>query len=255
MKDFFRYDHLRLRYDPFPIGLARPLMDPADYRALLAAWPPLDRFGPLSKVGDKLTLSERFSGKRYRDLMTSDPFWRAFHGWIKSDRFVHGVLGALSQRNIDLGFDLGARRSTLLLRRLADAWRGGARTSALELRARFELSMMPACGGHILPHTDGVQKVVTLVVSVLEAGEWDHAWGGGTDINRPKDDTRIFNRRNAQLGFDEVTVLDTFAFEPNQAVIFVKTFNSLHSVRPMTAPASERGRMRRSLTINIEIPS
>ena len=50
-----------------------------------------------------------------------------------------------------------------------------------------------------------------------------------------------------------VVVLDTFAFEPNQAVIFVKTFNSLHSVRPMTAP--DRERMRRSLTINIEIPS
>ena len=37
MRDFFHYDHLRLRYDPFPIGLARPLMDPADYRELLAA--------------------------------------------------------------------------------------------------------------------------------------------------------------------------------------------------------------------------
>lgn len=253
MRDFFRYDHLRLRYDPFPIGLARPLMDPADYRELLAAWPSRDRFTTLSKVGDKFTLSERFNGAQYRELMTSVPFWREFHGWIKSDRFVRGVLAALAERHVDLGFDLDARPEVLLLRRLADAWRGGSRTSSLTLKSRFELSMMPARGGHILPHTDGVQKVVTLVVSVLEDGEWDHAWGGGTDINRPKDEALIFNRRNAQLAFEDVTVLDTFAFEPNQAVIFVKTFNSLHSVRPMTAP--DRERMRRTLTINLEIPS
>jgi hypothetical protein len=253
MRDFFHYDHLRLRYDPFPIGLARPLMEPADYRTLLAAWPAQDRFTALSKVGDKLTLSERFNGGQYRDLMTSDPFWRELHGWIKSDRFVRGVLAALAERNVDLGFDLAARPEVLLLRRLADAWRGGSRTSSLVLRPRFELSMMPARGGHILPHTDGVQKVVTLVVSVLEEGEWDHAWGGGTDVNRPKDDALLFNRRNAQLSFDDVVVLDTVAFEPNQAVLFVKTFNSLHSVRPMTAP--ERARMRRTLTINLEIPS
>jgi hypothetical protein len=29
-------------------------------------------------------------------------------------------------------------------------------------------------------------------------------------------------------------VIDTFEFTPNQAVMFVKTFNSWHSVRPMT---------------------
>ena len=31
-------------------------------------------------------------------------------------------------------------------------------------------------------------------------------------------------------------VLDTFAFEPNQCVSFIKTFNSHHSVRPDDRP-------------------
>jgi hypothetical protein len=113
--------------------------------------------------------------------------------------------------------------------------------------------MLPARGGHVLPHSDGAGKVVTLVVSVLGEGEWDPSWGGGTDVNRPKDPRFHFNRLNRQLGFDDVEVLDTFAFEPNQAVVFVKTFNSWHSVRPMTAP--DPARMRRTLTINIETPS
>lgn len=45
-------------------------------------------------------------------------------------------------------------------------------------------------------------------------------------------------------------ILDTFAFESNQAVIFVKTFNSWHSVRPMVGNSANA--MRRTLTINIE---
>ncbi|MFO1072602.1 MAG: hypothetical protein U1E17_07945 [Geminicoccaceae bacterium] len=32
--------------------------------------------------------------------------------------------------------------------------------------------------------------------------------------------------------------LETYAFEPNQCVLFVKTFNSWHCVRPMTGQAS-----------------
>lgn len=253
MRDFFRYDHLRFRYEPYPIGLARPLMDPADYRQLVAAWPPRERFATLSKVGDKFSLSEKFGAAAYRELVSTHPVWREFHAWIKSDRFVRGVLAALAERRIELGFDLDASRFQLLLRRLADAWRGGSRTSSLLLRSRFEFSMLPARGGHILPHTDGVQKIVTLVVSMLDEGEWDPGWGGGTDVNQTKDPTRSFNRRNQQLPFEAVTVVDTFPFEPNQAVVFVKTFNSLHSVRPMTAPDPDR--MRRTLTINIETPS
>ena len=50
--------------------------------------------------------------------------------------------------------------------------------------------------------------------------------------------------------FKDMDVLDTYEFTPNQAVMFVKTFNSWHSVRPMTGQGSEA--MRKTLTINIE---
>lgn len=252
MRDFFSYRHLRFRYEPFPIGLAKPLLDEGLYRQLVDAYPPLERFASLAKVGEKYSLSEKFGADEYRRLITGDPVWREFHGWIKSRAFVRGVFEALAERHIDLGFDLDASPGTLLRRRLADAWRGGTRTRSLSLSSRFEFSMMPARGGSILPHTDGPSKIVTLVVSMLREGEWDPAWGGGTDVNRPKDVRHTFNRMNRQLGFDEVEVIDTYDFEPNQAVVFVKTFNSWHSVRPMTG--SDPTRMRRTLTINIETP-
>ena len=50
--------------------------------------------------------------------------------------------------------------------------------------------------------------------------------------------------------FDEMEILETFEFLPNQIIMFIKTFNSWHSVRPMTGSGSKA--MRRTLTINIE---
>jgi hypothetical protein len=85
---------------------------------------------------------------------------------------------------------------------------------------------------------------------MIREGEWDPAFGGGTDVNRPKDPRLYYNELNRQAEFDEMEVLETFPFEPNQAVVFVKTFNSWHSVRPMTGRGSPA--MRKTLTINIE---
>jgi hypothetical protein len=252
-RPFFTWEHLRLRYEPFPIGLARPVLEPGLYREMVAAFPDQDRFATLAKVGDKLSLGEKFGTKEFHALVAAHPLWREFHGYVKSRDFIAGVLESLRARHVDLGFDLDSSPAKRLRKRLADAVRGGSRIGSLELVSRFEFSMLPAQGGHVIPHTDGAGKVVTLVVSMLGDTEWDPAWGGGTDVNRPKDATRTFNRLNRQLGFEEVEVLDTFAFEPNQAVVFVKTFNSWHSVRPMTAP--DRSLLRRTLTINIETPS
>ncbi len=85
---------------------------------------------------------------------------------------------------------------------------------------------------------------------VVRPGEWNRAYGGGTDVNRPKDPKLTFNLLNRRAEFDEMEVLHTFDFEPNQAILFIKTFNSWHSVRPMTGNGSDL--MRRTLTINIE---
>jgi len=37
-------DNLTLRYEPFPIGIARPSMDAQTYRSLLDTYPPIEIF-------------------------------------------------------------------------------------------------------------------------------------------------------------------------------------------------------------------
>jgi hypothetical protein len=167
---------------------------------------------------------------------------------LKSGDFVRGILGKLATRNLDLGYDPDMTLGRQLRKRITHA--GRLNWSASRLRARFEFSMLPADGGHILPHTDSPSKVITFVVSMVDDGEWNPDFGGGTDVNMPKDIRSSFNWINKQGRFEDMDVIDTFEFSPNQAVIFIRTFNSWHSVRPMLGKGSSA--MRRTLTINIE---
>jgi hypothetical protein len=225
-------------------------MDDATYRRMLDAYPPIELFEYIPKVGHKYSLSEKYHPKQFHAWVAEQPVWREFHRWIKSDDFIYGIMGLLQRRSIDLGFD--APKGLLLRtgKRLKNLVRGEPWVRAPWLTARFEFSALPADGGSVTPHTDNFDKIVTMVVSMAEAGEWDPAWGGGTDVNRHKDPARSFNRMNGKAEFSEMEILETYPFEPNQAVLFVKTFNSWHSVRPMTGKGSTA--MRRTLTINIE---
>jgi len=238
----FSYDHLTFRYEPFPIGIAKPVLRDEHYRRLLESYPPLELFKNIPKLGNKYSLSERFNPEQYRQFIRYQPDWRALHEWIKSEDFIQGVMDTLLQHHIDLGYRPPGERDWL--KRLKDIRRGRG------LKTRFEFSMLPADGGHIMPHTDAPAKIVTLIVSMVGEGEWQPEFGGGTDVNWPRDPARSYNQLNRQAGFDEVDTLHTYEFTPNQAVIFIKTFNSWHSVRPMGGAGSDA--MRRTLTINIE---
>lgn len=245
---YFSYDNLEFRYAPFPIGLAKPLIAPDQYREFLANYPPVERFKYMAKLGHKYSLSEHFDPKAFNAFLKSNPVWHDFNRWIKSRDFIRGVLQALKDRSLDLGYDADMSVGRQLRKRITHA--GNLNWNAARLKARFEFSMLPANGGHILPHTDSPSKVITLVVSMIDEGEWDPAFGGGTDLNQAKDITHNFNQTNEQGRFEDMDVIDTFEFTPNQAVIFVRTFNSWHSVRPMTG--TDPDAMRKTLTINIE---
>lgn len=225
-------------------------MDEATYREMLAGYPEVGQFAYLQKVGHKYSLSEKYNHREYHQLVRSQPIWREFHSWIKSDAFVAGVIDALRAHHIDLGYGKPpstAKRAAKLVKNLG---RGRLGSGLPRLGARFEFSMLPVDGGHVIPHTDSPGKIITLVISIVDDDEWDASFGGGTDVNRPRDPHLAYNELNRQARFEDMDVIDTFEFSANQGVIFVKTFNSWHSVRPMTGKNADA--MRRTLTINIE---
>lgn len=247
----FRFADAEFLYEPYPIGLIKPIMDPGLYDALVDSFPPEALFKHMPKFGNKYTLSEKFNPENYHKHIAETRPWRELHAWVKSEAFFRAVDAMLRDKGIDLGLEkAGFAGKGIWPWRLGEMARGRWPRGDLSFRTRFEFSMLPADGGAVTPHTDTPRKIITLVVSMAKEGEWDPAYGGGTEVNRPKDRRRTFNWMNAQIPFEEIERLHSFEFTPNQCVIFVKTFNSLHCVRPMTAGGSPV--MRRTLTINIE---
>jgi len=244
-----RFDALRFDYEPFPIGIAADVLAPDTYAEMLRCFPTATDFVAKTNLGVKYSLSQVNNRAAYRRVIRRHPVWRRFHAQVKSRAFIREVLAALRRHGIDLAFyeqPFGER----MRQRLRALRRGRPQPSAPRLSARFEFSAMPSAGGSIRPHTDDPAKVVTLVLSMVGAGEWDSAWGGGTSVVWPSDVTKSFNLGNRYLEFDEVRTLKTFPFQPNQCLVFVRTTNSWHMVSPMLGV--DPTILRRTLTINIE---
>jgi hypothetical protein len=228
----FSLSQLDLSYEPYPHGIASPLFSDGLYRDLVAAFPDRELFGH-NRINVKYVLSERVNRRQYHRFLRSSPLWMGFYRWVKSDEFIAGVLEEFRSRHIDLGYrQRPAFQRTF--RRLAYGL-SGRRDFHTSLISRFEFSMIPADGGSVIPHTDAAGKIVTLILPMVADGEWDRSVGGSTDINTPREDRLRFNGVNGKARFEEMDVSSSLAFEPNRALIFVRTHNSWHSVRPMHA--------------------
>ena len=162
------------------------------YADLLRHWPATSLFEFKPVLGNKYSLSEVNNPDNYRRFIAETPCWHVLHARIKSPAFVHYVIDLLKRHSLDMGLQgskVEDQRSTG--RRIAAALRYAAgRFPRKSLRSRFEFSMMTADGGNILPHTDSPGKLITLVLSMVGAGEWNDAWGGGTTVLKPIDRSR-----------------------------------------------------------------
>jgi hypothetical protein len=240
-----------MRYEPYPLAVLRPALDPELYRRLARSFPPEAIFGRLPKYPYKLSLSEKHAPENYRRFLAENAEWSAFHAWVKSDGFIRSTLDFLALNHIHLpvedAFEPAGKRLERLVRAVAA---GRAPSGGRKLSSRFEFSVLRADGGMVEPHTDAARKIVTLTLSMVEDGEWDPAFGGGLDVNRATDPTYAYNWNNRIVPWDKIETIDTIPYTPNQCVLFVKTHNSLHSVRKMDQKGSSA--LRKTVTIVIE---
>jgi len=232
-------------YEPFPVCYIPSVFAPATYSALADSYPDISLFRFMKGSGKKFSLAEKNNTAQYFDFLNKNANWRSFHERVKSAAFIDDILTFLKSHHIDLGLgDYQVTQTRAASRNLV-----ARLLNKRVLRSRFEFSVMRGDGGCIIPHTDAASKLITLVLSFSQPGEWNDAWGGGTDIVAPTDVSKLFNHVNSPLDFDAVSRVRTYPFLPNQALIFVKTFNSWHCVWPMTGPGSA---LRKTVTINIE---
>lgn len=243
------FESIKFDYDPYPIGLARGALEPEFYRELIDTFPDNSVFVPMEFHGIKYSLSRHNNKAGYLNHLRKNRTWGRFYDYITSEGFIVDTMAMLKAHNIDLGL-ANVSWQQRALKRLKAFKKRSPQPHIPRLRSRFEFSSMPVTGGNIRPHTDHPSKVVTMVIPILREDEWKEDYGGGTSVVWPRDHARSFNVVNGYMDFDEVNCLRTYPFEPNQCLVFVKTYNSWHAVWPMTG--NDPKVLRRTLTINIE---
>ena len=70
---YFNYDNVNFRYEPFPIGLATPLLYKDVYQEMLDQYPGLELSRSLPEFGRKYSLSEKYNRTNYRKYIASHP--------------------------------------------------------------------------------------------------------------------------------------------------------------------------------------
>lgn len=245
------YNKVEMRYEPYPLAVLRPALETTHYNKLADSFPDESLFGSLPKFPYKLSLSEKWAPENYQRFLRGNNAWNDFHSFVKSDTFIHNTVEFLKANHVELPLSEAFETSSQKVKRLARSLsRGHLPSRGLKLRSRFEFSSLKADGGIVEPHTDAPQKVITLVFSMIRNGEWSPEFGGGLDINHAKDHRYAYNWLNRVVPWDAIEVVDTVPFVANQCTVFVKTHNSLHSVRPMTQKGSKA--LRKSVTVVIE---
>lgn len=246
-----RFENLKLDYEPYPIGVARPVLDEQDYAEMVASFPAFEQLEGRDHIGKQYLLSESVRGPLYRKIVAATPVWQRFYDYIKSEAFLVELLGSLRAQGVDLELSpraVSSWKRVKLATRTLFSRRPPKHVPTLS--SRFVFAAMPTEGGNIRPHTDHAAKVITLVLPIVGPEGWDDSLGGGTSVVWPKDKTRIYNQRNVSCDFEGFETLRTYSFGANQALVFIKTFNSWHAVWPMTG--SDPNAVRKTVVINVE---
>lgn len=257
----FNYKSSKFEYLPFPRGVIDNVIAEQTYSLLVKEFPPINLFLFKPSLGNKYSLSSMNNPDAYFKFIRENKAWNTFYNYATSEKFIDEIFDLLKNNNIDLSAfnqkkqNLSFQQKIIfqinhLLGYVSEKFlKSRIRMGKRPIRARFEFQIHPADGGYITPHTDSPRKLITIVLTMHSGAEWDISWGGGTEVQVPIDEKNNFNHINYSLPFDKLNTIQVYDFNSNQALIFLKTFNSWHCVKPINGP---QGAFRRSIVINLE---
>lgn len=195
--------------NPFPIAVLDDLFEEQDYLELQRTFP-VGREKPfIYDAFEKNNFNES-----HEDFM---PFIRSSPIWQKCGNLMRGA-GPLIGKLFDMNFS--------------------------PKRVKFEFSMLKN-GGGLKPHPDSKSKTFTMVF-YCPRNDWDPAWGGNFEaVSSLIDPDGDWSGKYAEWNQVETVLSPTF--KHNRAVVFMRTNNSLHGVRPISCPENA---VRTTCTIN-----
>lgn len=252
LKDF------KFEYDPYPYGIARNIFDNQTYKDLVKNFPHVSKLKmskdkyryKVENKFNKFSLSSKNDSELFFDLIKKNEIYVRLVNYLLSYDFKINLLNILLNNNINFGITPKKNSWRKLLRNfLLNFIPYNFLKPAQDIDIAIEFSAIPINGGYLKPHTDGPHKLASIVIPIVDE-YWQDFFNGGTNLLKPKDNRKIYNLLNNTYEFEECDIIKMIQFNSNQLLIFLKTYNSFHSVGPLKG--KELGIYRKSITLTIE---
>lgn len=215
-----RIENTAINETPYPYIVVDNFFPEDYFQEILQHFPTDNQMIPLSETGRsnyKDRLVTLFNDEHFSRLDDLDrKFWFGFADWLYSDRFIQGVIDKFLP---------------YVACRLEDLNRG----EGVKLHGDA-LIVSDKTNYAIGPHTDAPHRLITFLFYLPKDESHSDL---GTSIYRPLDDSMEFSGY-AHHTFDLFERIDTVAFKPNRALIFVRNNHSFHGVEPITREGIER---------------
>jgi hypothetical protein len=244
------FDHF-----PFTHGIAKNVIEENFYNALVEEFPKPDvLIRSLEKKNNnkfnKFSLSSNLQKDDFYLFINKKSKLKEFVNYLLSFEFKEYLILTLANYGIEFGVTLQKPNLKHYIKKtIKNLLPNILIKPDQEFELHVEFSSIPFKGGMIKPHTDSQHKFASIVIPIVEKN-WKDKFNGGTNFLKPKNKHNGFNFINNTLEFDDTEIIKTISFERNQFLIFFKTYNSLHSVGPMTG--DNETNYRNSLTLTLE---
>lgn len=233
-------------YKPYPYGYFNNILDVDFYKSLCNEFPEKN---DLKVVEDKKEyninkfnkLSLTSDDKEFNSIIRNKPSFLGLYNYLDSENFILAISDILLKNNIDLRLNYYFRKFFLRKRKY---------------NTLFEFSSIPCDGGFILPHTDAPKKIMTFIIPIIkdEDREIEKFEKIGTTILEMSDSKNSFNYYNKTIRYEDTVEKKYVSFSQNNMLMFIKTYNSLHSVGPIK-PLNSLIKFRNSITFSIRTNS
>tara|TARA_B100001057_G_C22827222_1_gene941904 strand:+ start:956 stop:1690 length:735 start_codon:yes stop_codon:yes gene_type:complete len=229
-------------YEPYPYGYFNDILDIDFYRSLCNEFPEKNDL-KIAEDKKKYNLNKfnKFSltndDKEFNSIIKKKPSFKKLYEYLDSEDFISKISDILIENNIDLQLQYYFKKFFVRKRKY---------------NIFFEFSSIPCDGGFILPHTDAPKKVMTFIIPIIKDEEKDieNFEKIGTSILAMSDNKFSFNYFNKTIKYENTLEKKYVNFSRNNMLMFIKTYNSLHSVGPIQ-PLNPSIKFRNSITFSL----
>lgn len=233
-------------YDPFPHCVLDDFLEKNFYEQICLEYPEHSFFEEIKgKVLDNKFKKYRLSNSSktediFNSFIKTTSSTKEFYKYINSDKFIISLDEFLKKNEVELRLNTHSEtKFNTFVKTLFKKKR----------KIDFEFSSIPIENGHILPHTDGGNKLVGFVIPIIDDDNILNFENLGTKIYKAKTDKYKFNFYNKTVPFEHAEIIRELPFKKNQMSLHVKTFNSLHGVGPFENSNIKGTLFRKSISI------